>query len=359
MVMTEIGPIGDKRVRRRQRYVDGELRWVVEERHNLDWSPKQIHDLLSADPRFRGRVPTLRTIQRLVADLPRKRDAPWRLEPPPEIDDGVVLNVLAYVTAESGGRKLTLSNEEASWLTAIHRARPSLGGPDVLFRLARHYISRRAQSADSHDLDAFLAYEPWADKWSSHAYLREILFGSIPASPRDIAYSYPRDPDSPPFVLAADPQSPLSELLVSPVSTEYGVVEKRTLPDGGIVVGGLEGWAGRLRYVRKLRDWAASQLMTSPEHPRPSEGLAGRYVAGHLLEVDSLPQVKSEWLALIAEALIAKDAEELSRLMKQLTDANDGISALVALAVIGVSNDEAALVMTAYESGGGPVEPEK
>jgi hypothetical protein len=167
-------------------------------------SPKQIKTDLDSDHALIGLVPHVRTIQRIVADwrnLEARRTTeditPWRIDRAQEIDDSLVIDVLASLVKKTQGRIWELRRIEALWITALRRMRPDFVGahdrdelPDywVIYRLAREYEARRAQDLPTIDLDAFLLWAPWREPHRQFVYAISVLEGELQPAPLWLAW---------------------------------------------------------------------------------------------------------------------------------------------------------------------------
>jgi len=130
-------------------------------------TPSQIQRELARDMALRGRMPTLRTIQRIVADtIGRDDSGEWHLAPEGP-DPAAVLWVLAASLRD--GWKVPISEAEAGWLRTIHRAAPELGPLTVRY-LARLYLAAAARGEPTTLLDAALAIGPWRGASEREAY---------------------------------------------------------------------------------------------------------------------------------------------------------------------------------------------
>lgn len=110
------------------------------------------------EARFGRRLPTLRTIQRLVRELsaadPGDR---WRLTPD-EPEPALLLGIVAASGAE--GWRLPLTVREAAWIRLVHRAAPELG-PIATRTVARLYLAAEGREQPTAALDLALAIAPW------------------------------------------------------------------------------------------------------------------------------------------------------------------------------------------------------
>ena len=139
---------------------------VVEEIEGLaaeGWGATQIKHKLERQPRYKDRaLPTLRTIQRIVAERTvRDTSGPWSLnEAGP--DARTVLDVLAAVIDGTEGRTSAFTGDEAQWVLQVSQVAPDLP-PFERWRIARLYLGRASRVEPTDDLDGFLAYAPWRD----------------------------------------------------------------------------------------------------------------------------------------------------------------------------------------------------
>ena len=156
---------------KRRRYIPRDVQEAIEERADGGYSPKQIEDELSQDADFADRLPTIRTIQNIVAERLREPDA-WRIDAAPEVDPSAAFTVLSELIKLTSGRVAQLSHIEACWITTLRHLRSDLPSWHV-YRLAREYILRRQRKESTADLDAFLAFAPWRESPTSR-YMKAI-----------------------------------------------------------------------------------------------------------------------------------------------------------------------------------------
>ena len=167
----------------RRRYIAAETQDAIEELIDGAYSPKQIEEKLHGDEEFKSLprpLPTLRTIQRMVAEK-LDESGPWELDPTPDIDSVAAFAVLSEVIRHTEGRVSRLSRLEARWVTALVALRGELPAWEV-YRLAREYILRRQQKQTTADLDAFLAFAPWQAA-QSKTYMDAVLDRLVPPAP--------------------------------------------------------------------------------------------------------------------------------------------------------------------------------
>lgn len=147
-------------------------------------TPAQVHAALEADPRFKGRVPHVRSLQRYAKDVQvPDPSAPWTLASPSPAAADQVLDVLAAVVEETNGRVSSVTQLEAEWISRLRAARPDLPGWECWF-LARLYIMRTGRHESTADLDMYLAFAPWRDDEHADRYVDAISAAGIaPALP--------------------------------------------------------------------------------------------------------------------------------------------------------------------------------
>lgn len=152
-----------------------DVRREIERLAGYGWSPPQIRRALDQDERYRGEVPTNKTIYRYTRKVwgPSNPAESWRLadlspDAPPATVRGV-LRVLAELTYRSEGRRRHLSVAEADWAARISSAAPELP-PWVVFRLARECLTRAKKGAAMDDVTELLALAPWRDDAAQRRY---------------------------------------------------------------------------------------------------------------------------------------------------------------------------------------------
>jgi hypothetical protein len=147
--------------------------------HNL--SATEIHGELlisSGDP-----IPHLRTIQRWVREMTRRKDSDeWNLGDSNILEAREVIPVLEVIIVRSRGEICTVTQQEAKWIGLIAASAPGLHKWNV-WVLARLYQIREYQGARVDDLDAFLAFTPWIDAQAYKNYLRAIELGLVSMIP--------------------------------------------------------------------------------------------------------------------------------------------------------------------------------
>lgn len=141
--------------------------------HRREWSAASIERQLRLEKRFRGRVPTQRTIQGIVRQI-RTVDpsSPWRLADVTGDDAAFVLPVLAALLethdrqapADADLREIRaamrpISKLEAEWIVRLSRAVPPFRkAPLVLYRYAQRYVRALSRKEPTDALDRALAW---------------------------------------------------------------------------------------------------------------------------------------------------------------------------------------------------------
>jgi hypothetical protein len=140
-----------------RRRTDPDVLLAIDDCHTRGYTPAQIERALSARPELAARVPTVRTIQRIVAERRVSASNSWRLVPV-EPDPQIVLRVLGVSLMD--GWAIAITEAEAGWITAIALAAPDMP-PLLVRRAARLYMLESEQDADTLALDRLLAVAPW------------------------------------------------------------------------------------------------------------------------------------------------------------------------------------------------------
>ena len=158
----------------RQR-IDIDVQREIERLALSGWGAAQIeHDIRERDDELSARLPTLRTIQRIVKALtPEDTSDTWTLlESEPE-HIGAVLEVLAAMVRWTGGQKTSFTKAEARWIIAVRNAASDLP-PREVYTLGKLYLLREGQKRTSPDLDALLAFAPWRGSGAMSLYREAV-----------------------------------------------------------------------------------------------------------------------------------------------------------------------------------------
>ena len=172
---------------RRRKRIDGDAERAIQRLVILEMGPTQIHhELVKLQEHGQlSDVPTLRTVQRIVADMTRNRGGdPWDMvEAEPE-DVGLLLDTLAAVIDATEGRVKQLTRDDARWVVRLAAARPELTPLDA-WKVGRYYQLLRADGQPTDHLDHWLAYAEWRGPEHDRRYFRAFLKGWVVNTTRD------------------------------------------------------------------------------------------------------------------------------------------------------------------------------
>lgn len=147
------------------RRIDGRVEQrIVEWAHATTWTPAQMRRELSKEFEAEA-TPHVKTIQRIVREeRARDRSGPWTLASAEPGDARLILEALAAelepaVQHEYKSFKTSFTNKEAEWLLRVRSAASEMSAGNAL-AVAREYLKREGDVADSTDLDVFLAFAP-------------------------------------------------------------------------------------------------------------------------------------------------------------------------------------------------------
>ena len=140
------------------RRTDGDVRVEIENLGLRGWSATQVEERLLTQDEMRHRLPSLRTIQRILRELPKADDSgEWSLASADKADAPPVLEVLREVIEQTEGRIRTLTLKEADLISKLRSAAPALS-PWRTYTVARTYIRHEARGDSTEELDATLAF---------------------------------------------------------------------------------------------------------------------------------------------------------------------------------------------------------
>lgn len=143
-------------------------------------SAAQIHRQLDKEDGYRGGVPTLRTVQRVVKEItPRDPSEPWSLGDNVE-GEALIVPVLAELIERTDGRRRHLTRSEATWIARIRSVAPGLALWHC-YMLAVAYVRVAEMKSSTEGLDALLAYAPWDGPTSAERYVHAVNDGRAPA----------------------------------------------------------------------------------------------------------------------------------------------------------------------------------
>ena len=169
---------------------------------NTPRTAAEIHRLLGQQEEFQGRVPSRRTVERIVHELAQQRSpATWHwsdygaedarillhvmdelIEHHLEPDDPDLGRLLIAATPDFFRSSLIESKEAADWIVRIARVAPDLS-PSAVYIFALAYLVQHQVGASTSGLDTYLAMRPWKDSESAVRYLRALHNKLIPAIP--------------------------------------------------------------------------------------------------------------------------------------------------------------------------------
>lgn len=142
-----------------RRRIGRDIQQYIEGGTLTGWTPPEIREALRGIPQFNGRVPTLRTVQRIAKEfVPSDESGPWTFNEADPDDAALVLPVLAEVIERTKGHRTEMTRAVAEKVARIRRVAPDLH-LWVAYSLAVAYLAKEGTKTD--DLDAFLAFAPW------------------------------------------------------------------------------------------------------------------------------------------------------------------------------------------------------
>lgn len=148
--------------------------------------PDRIGKRIAAG-KLEGSAPSVRTVQRYVAERAERDKAPWSLALDRTGEAAAILDVIEAAIYATQGRVKTVTAAEAEMIGRIARATgyADSGLPAVdIWRLARLYVARRERGDGTEDLDAFLAFRPWKSQRDWDRYDRATINGIAPSLPK-------------------------------------------------------------------------------------------------------------------------------------------------------------------------------
>lgn len=128
---------------------------------------------MKATEGWEGKIPTMRTVQRLLKDVVVKEDPhPWDWQD--SSDPQFMLEVLAQVVLRTEGWRQHLSASEAQQLEVIHHASSDIP-PFLAYLLARYLMSETDGGGPRHDIVGLaLAFAPWRSEYAFSVYLTAL-----------------------------------------------------------------------------------------------------------------------------------------------------------------------------------------
>ncbi len=179
------------KMRKRSRELSGPMFDWIREKVEKKWTAKQIDDHLQrlrpssrADTpggleRFleeheSDRLPSYEQIRRIVSDLTAQdMSGTWDVRGKDTMPEDLhcILDVLAWVSLDTHGRKTTITNAEAAWILRVAKAAPTAGNR-IIWRLVQRYMLAEAKGGSTEALDTYLAFKPWesANRFYNYDY---------------------------------------------------------------------------------------------------------------------------------------------------------------------------------------------
>ena len=169
-----------------RRRISGEIQEHIEELGLKGWSATQIQESLDNDPHIKEEdIPSLRTIQRVVAELKvEDNSGTWDWGESNE-DIRPVLDVLRNVVTMTEGRVNSFTNREAKLVAKVREAAPNLYG-EVVYFIVLEILRRKSKGASVHDIEGFLAFRPWENPELRRDYTETVRRKWIPYLPQPI-----------------------------------------------------------------------------------------------------------------------------------------------------------------------------
>ena len=142
--------------------------------------PAQVHRELSGNEAFAGRVPHLRTIQRIARHMGQAtHHKEWRASDHDPADARIVLDVLGEVIVRTRGRTSGFRDDMARWVVRVSRMGPGLT-PWEVYLMARLHRLYENVGGDVRALDIFEAMAPWRDADAFVRYTGAVEEGIAP-----------------------------------------------------------------------------------------------------------------------------------------------------------------------------------
>lgn len=155
---------------RRRRYIDGDVEDEIRRLARVDWGASQIErELDKRGSTYKGRLPSLRSIQRIVKQETREPGDPWSfVDTDAHTSDPVsarhILDVLAYVFEASAHRIIQITQQEAEWIVRLRSAYPEMPAEDVWMFTQRYIGALQDEwptTPESQDL--LLGHRVWSE----------------------------------------------------------------------------------------------------------------------------------------------------------------------------------------------------
>ncbi|MBI2863137.1 MAG: hypothetical protein HYX94_01055 [Chloroflexi bacterium] len=172
--------------KKKTRHVPLDIRKAIVHHAKRGRTPVEIYDYLGRQPEFKDRMPSQRSVQRVVKDtLPHDTSEAWSLAQDEGPDTGLILETLAAAMEGSEGLIRHLTSAQANWIKRVRRAVPDLR-PWVAYQVAVDFQKCAETKQDTSDLDAFLAFAPWRSAEHERRYDDARQKGYVPPAAHDV-----------------------------------------------------------------------------------------------------------------------------------------------------------------------------
>jgi hypothetical protein len=169
---------------------DADVLEVIEDRLGRGRTPRQIYGELTANPRFAGRVPSIKTMWRKAKTFhPPTAEERWSLREADPEEAAVVLPVFAAMAKRDRVWQCKfITKEQAQILVRVNAAAPDLD-PWVAFKVAEEYRVRQSRGESTVGLELGLTLAPWRDEASAGEFRRLLDVGFLtPELSRDARF---------------------------------------------------------------------------------------------------------------------------------------------------------------------------
>ena len=158
---------------------DADVLAFIEDRLGEGRSARQIHGELTADGRFTGRYPSLRTVQRYAKQyIPPEPSEYWRLEAADPAEAAAFIPVLAELAMRGAGMRRQLTRSEVRMIACVRVVAPDLH-PRAAFWVADRHLAALKYGHDTSATALFLSFAPWRSAERRAAMIRTIEAGFL------------------------------------------------------------------------------------------------------------------------------------------------------------------------------------
>jgi len=152
------------------------IRRVVTSPEGHELSPVDIRRLLQGQDSYKGRVPSLRSVQREVSKYrPPDPSGWWSLVAlDTDADEAaLILPVLAEAIGQSHGRWTRFTKKLAGWVVKVRASALDMP-PAWALAVADAYSALEAQKKSADGLDQMMAFAPWRGRPHLRRYLQAV-----------------------------------------------------------------------------------------------------------------------------------------------------------------------------------------